>query len=390
MLGELTLSRARQPGGRRLALLHTWAQYVVAFGVLAGVSVLGAIIASKSFFLGSDSANHYAHVWYISDQLFHHGRLPLHVRGLESGNALAFPYAVAPWLAISPLFAVIGDRAVTLGLLSGFALYGYAATRARPALRDPRLLALIYANTFLIEGLVSFQLAFIWAVVFLFFFVEAVDHGRGYMPQAGRCSASRRIHSRAVRPLCSTQRTWPPSAPDRATAPSLAGRRSLCVLPFALYIRTTPAVGSTQRQQPFGTLKFMARYRGGVIAPPLLVAYTAPLLRSAFLPVFVILAVVHAPIDKKQVNTFGLDRNSHPFYAAFLADPAFDSHLTYRVLSPTTVKMARISCCAGEPSSARSSSTRVSSAGGGIRRISTRASSALSASMSCCSRRTTR
>jgi hypothetical protein len=63
-----------------------------------------AIILSKGFFR-SDSANDYAHIWYISDQLFHHGRLPLHVANLESGDALTFPYSIAPWMLTAVPFA---------------------------------------------------------------------------------------------------------------------------------------------------------------------------------------------------------------------------------------------------------------------------------------------
>ncbi len=39
-------------------------------------------------------------------------------------------------------------------------------------------------------------------------------------------------------------------------------------------------------------------------------------------------------IDAKKVNTFGLDRESHPFYGQFLASPQFDRTLVYRVLEP--------------------------------------------------------
>ena len=34
------------------------------------------------------------------------------------------------------------------------------------------------------------------------------------------------------------------------------------------------------------------------------------------------------------MNTFGLDRESHPFYGEFIKSPEFDRTLTYRVLEP--------------------------------------------------------
>ena len=108
-------------------------------GTLGGVAFLCAMMLSKTVFLGSDSANNYAHVWYISDRIFHHGRLPLHVTYLESGRALTFPYAIGPWIVTALPFALVGDRAVTFAMVTGLAFYGYAVVKARPALREGRL-----------------------------------------------------------------------------------------------------------------------------------------------------------------------------------------------------------------------------------------------------------
>jgi hypothetical protein len=84
-----------------------------------------------------------------------------------------------------------------------------------------------------------------------------------------------------------------------------------------------------------GTLRFMARYRGLVIALPLLVSAFAPAFRSWFPVVFAAMAVTFiVRIDHKKVNTFGLDRQSQPFYGQFIASPQFDRSLTYRVLEP--------------------------------------------------------
>jgi hypothetical protein len=336
MLGELTAPRSTAGIGRLAVRLHLRLQYAVAIASLAGIALLAGIMLSKTFFLGSDSANDYAHVWYISDQIFHHGRIPMHVPYLENGHALTFPYAIAPWLITAVPYAIIGDRAVTFAMIAGFALYGYTAIRARPALRDPRLLALIYVNTFLIEGLVSFQMAFIWACVFFFLFVEAVDKQRWALatavavlaitthPFAGAAAVGGyAMYGAARRP-----RDLVPLAAAMAVA-------ALVVLPFALYIHTAPAVDSTKQKDLMGTLRFIARYRGLVVLMPLAVSGFAPAFRSMFLVVFIAMALTFAQrIDHKKVNTFGLDRNSHPFYGQFLASPQFDAGLRYRVLEP--------------------------------------------------------
>jgi len=221
-------------------------------------------------------------------------------------------------------------------MLAGFVLYGYAATRARPALRDPRLLAIIYVNTFLIEGLVSFQLPFIWACAFLFLFIEAVDRRRwawgGILavlaitthPFAGATGvAGYAVYACARRP-----RDIVPLGVAMAAAAAV-------VLPFAIYIHSAPAVASTKDKDLMGTLRFIARYRGLVMALPLIVSAFAPAFRTLFLVVFAAMALTFTVrITHKKVNTFGLDRTSHPFYGEFLRSPAFDRQLRYRVLEP--------------------------------------------------------
>ncbi len=336
MLSELTVPRTTSDWARLAAKWHVRLQFAVAFGALAGTGLMCAIILSKGFFLGSDSANDYAHIWYISDQLFHHGRLPLHVANLESGDALTFPYSIAPWMLTAAPFALVGDRAVTFAMIAGFAFYGYAATRARPALRDPRLLTIIYINTFLIEGLVSFQMAFVWACGFFFLYVEAVDKRRWMLssllavlaitthPFAGAAAvAAYTLYAGIRRPR------------DIVPLGAAMGVAALAVVPFALYIHSAPAVASTRDKDLMGTLRFIARYRGLVVALPLLVSAFAPAFRSMFLIVFIAMALSFAGrVEAKKVNTYGFDRNSHPFYGEFIKSPQFDRGLRYRVLEP--------------------------------------------------------
>jgi hypothetical protein len=336
VLGELTVPRNTSDWARLAARWHVRLQFAVAFAALAGVAFMCAIILSKKFFLGSDSANDYAHIWYISDQLFHHGRLPLHVTYLESGHALTFPYAIAPWLLTAIPYALVGDRAVTVAMIAGFAFYGYAATRARPALRDPRLLAIIYVNTFLIEGLVSFQMAFIWACGFFFLYIEAVDRRRWALSSVFAILAiTTHPFAGGAAVLAYTLYLCIRRPSDIVPLGAAMGAAALLIVPFVLYIHSAPAVASTKDKDLMGTLRFIARYRGLVVALPLLVSAFAPAFRSAFLIVFAAMALSFTDrIEHKKVNTFGFDRDSHPFYAEFMRSPQFDRHLRYRVLEP--------------------------------------------------------
>jgi hypothetical protein len=163
-------------------------------------------------------------------------------QGLRAGRALSFR-TPSPWLITAIPFALIGDRAVTASMILGFALYGYAATRALPALRDPRLLSIIYINTFLIEGLVSFQMAFIWACVFFFLFVEAVDMRRWPLaallavlavtthPFAGAAAVGcYAVYAAVRRPrdMCRSGPRWRPPRSHRALRRLHLGARRRC------------------------------------------------------------------------------------------------------------------------------------------------------------------
>jgi len=336
MLGELTRTRAVEDWARVAARWHLRAQNVLALSSLAGVAFLCAIVLTKTFFLGSDSANNYAHVWYIYDRIFHHAELPLQMAPLESGRALTFPYAVVPWLLTVVPYAVLGDRAVTLAMVAGFVLYGYAAARARPALRDPRLLSLIYVNTFLIESLVSFQMAFVWACAFFFLFVEAVDR-RWFALAAVLAVCAVTSHPFAGAPAVGLYAAYAAARrPRDITRLAVAMLVALIVLvPFALYIHSAPAVASTRSQDLAGTLRFMLRYRGLVVVLPLIVSAFAPAFRTLFIVAFLAMALTFVQrIEAKKVNTFGIDRNSHTFYGEFLRSPHFDPRMRYRVLEP--------------------------------------------------------
>ena len=315
---------------------HVWLQRAVAAGALLAVAFLCVVMLTKSFFFGSDSAHHYAHVWYISDQIFHHARFPLHIRFLESGKALAFPYAVVPYLVTALPYTVLGDRAVTIAIVAGFAFYGYAATQARPALRDPRLLALIYVNTFLIEGLLSFQFAFLWACGFFFMCVEAVDKRR-WATAAVWAVLAVTTHLVVGAVAVAGYTLFAVIRRPRDSLPLLSAMAvaALVVLPYALYVRTTPAVESTPAQHIWGTLRYMARFRGAEVALPFVVSMLAGVLRPLFLPAFLAMAVtLGARLNGSYVNVYGLNHSSSPFYGDFIRSPEFDRSLTYRVLEP--------------------------------------------------------
>jgi len=309
---------------------------VLAFGSLLAFACFCAIILTKPFFLGSDSAHHYSHVWYVSDQIFHHARLPLHIEYLESGKALTFPYGIVPYVATAIPYRLFGDWAVTAAMITGVVLYGYAATRARPVLRDPRLLALVYVNAFLIEGIVSFQFAFIWSCVFFFLCVEAIDRRR-WTAAAIFAVLAVTTHLIAGSVAVALYAVYATVRRPRDVVPlgAAMAAAALVVLPYLLYAHSTPAVGATRVSYIFGTIRYMMRFRGIIVVMPFIVAALSPVLRLLFLPALLALAIVFGVrLYGDHVNTTGLTHNSRPFYGEFIDSPQFDRSLTYRVLEP--------------------------------------------------------
>ncbi len=336
MFERIAFPRSSAVSSEAFVRWHSRVQWALAFATLAGFAAFLALILTKPFLLGSDSAHHYAHVWYVSDQIFHHLRLPLHFQYLESGKALTFPYGIVPYIATAIPYAVLGDWSVTASLVLCVILYGYGATRARPVLRDPRLLALVYLNTFLIEGIVSFQFAFLWSIVFFFFCVEAIDkrlwaHASIWAVIAVTTHLIAGPIAVAVYALYAFVRR----PRDVVQLGSAMGIAALVCLPYLLYAHSTPAVSSTRVSYIIGTIKYMMRFRGTIIVLPFIVAALARYLKPMFVPALLAIGLVFGfRLWHGHVNIFGLNHNSQPFYEEFINSPQFDRSLTYRVLEP--------------------------------------------------------
>ena len=147
-------------------------------GVLVFLSFLSIVtmVATKSIYLGADSINNYAHVWYISKYIFK-GALPMHVSSLDGGGALTFPYGFIPWTLAALMRPVIGDFAVTWTMIIGVLLLIWVVRHVWLH-RSPWLLALFVVSPFLIEALLSFQMAFVWGLLFGFLYVDSLSKKR--------------------------------------------------------------------------------------------------------------------------------------------------------------------------------------------------------------------
>lgn len=172
--GFLDVQRDRLKDGRNWVLLALGAPAYLA------VAVMVALIASKNIYLGYDSINNYVHVWHIATSWIA-GHPSLRNPWLEGGQALAYPYGFFPWTLAAVFFPMLGDYAVTWVGVLGFVLLLGVVWQTR--LRDqPWLFAVFLLFPPVTEALLSFQVAFVWAVLFGFLYVRALETRSRWAP----------------------------------------------------------------------------------------------------------------------------------------------------------------------------------------------------------------
>src|SRR5438128_816646 len=136
--------------------------------VSLGWAVVLALVLRHSIFVTNDSLNNYAHVWYVSDRLWHGHGVPLHMPVLAHGEAYAFPYGYIPWVSAALVRPLFGDWTVTLWLVLGFLGTVAAMWWAFPEIRGAWWFGLLLIEPMLVESVLLGQLPFLWATAFMF------------------------------------------------------------------------------------------------------------------------------------------------------------------------------------------------------------------------------
>ena len=310
----------------------------------------------SSIYLANDTVNNYAHVWYISQSLFHTGQIPIRFAGLDDGRAFTFPYGVVPWTANALVYPLLGDRSVTLFLvLAGFAVAA-GATIVRPQLRDPWMMLIFVANPFFIDAIAGGQYSFLWATAAFFGLVWAVERERWLLAgvaiwltasthpiEGGLAVAAYVLFCEAFRP-----RTRLPLA--------IASVASLAALsPFIYFAVRTPALGENSvRTIVVSILQDLPR-RGLVMGAPFLLSALAPALRRnyrmagvALLGIAVALVALSSGFVGNtalaqipgvehfagQGSYYGLVHREPNEYRGYMQSGDFAPHMVFRVLSP--------------------------------------------------------
>lgn len=156
---------------------RAWLFLAIGSPVWTAVAVMCIFIVAKSIYLGYDSINNYAHVWFIANS-WQAGSMPLRNPWMEGGEALTFPYGFFPWSLAALLYPIGGDYAVTWVGVLGFLLLLLVVWWTRLHAK-PWLFTLFLLFPPVTEALLSFQVAFIWGCLFAFLYVRSIEAQRG-------------------------------------------------------------------------------------------------------------------------------------------------------------------------------------------------------------------
>ena len=317
--------------------------YVITLFVPLALLFMTVDLLINPIFLGNDSIHNYAHVWYISDQIFNHARLPLHVGLLDSGRAIAFPYAFAPFLAGAIVFRVLGDW--TVSAMMAIALLGtvWAAGKAHPLMRSPWVMLLLIINPFLIDAVYSFQFATLWSAFFFFLFMWSMNERR---------------HLLAAALLWLTVSTHPIMGGfavggyvlwylivDRSKLRPLALMSvpvGVALVPIFWMMFLTPSVGENSLKTVTLSVLDVLPRRATIFWAPFLFVIFAPAIRNSYrvvLPLLtggMVLGVLMAtgPLRISYGSYYGALHFSTDIYAGYFESPQFHPGATYRVVEP--------------------------------------------------------
>lgn len=326
----------------------SWAVYTLPTLGILGLILMTVNLLVHPLFLADDSMHNYSHVWYLSQQIFEHARIPLHIDLLDSGRAVMFPYGLPPYLAGAILFRLLGDWAVTLMMAVAVVSIVWSAGLARPVMRDPWFILLFVMNPFFIDAVYSFQFATVWSILFFFLFVWAFEQ--------------RRYTSSALL-LWLTVSTHPImgglAAGLYAAYTLVSNRRQarpLFIISLPVVIALVPIfwmtlLTSALHENSLSTIALSVfdsvTRRGSIILLPFLFTQFAPHIRRLYMTSLACFTVVlgmgvimaTGPISIVQQadrgSYYGAIHRSTDIYSDFFRSPVFESGATYRILEPS-------------------------------------------------------
>ena len=323
--------------GRRSRLSAVAALAVVS----AFVVFLGAMLL-RPFYLGHDSAQSYAHVWFIERALYSGQGLPLRMPNLEAGRAFTFPYGLVPWLPTAVVRPLLGDWAVTASIVLGALLLVSGIWCWLPRTRSPLLTALLLLNPQLLGGLAQFQLPSLWAIALACLSAAAFTRARtlGGTPGGMVRGTALAVAALYAHPLvggvalCCTALVNA-EVERRLPLRQIAGLAIALVLgaPAVWMLAQTPSVTEAGYAALLGPIVLVAK-RVSIIGWAWGVSRFAPAVMRLW-PALALLAVLAIANDFRHVPPVGLWEPSQPRFADLIAAGRITPDATYRVLTTT-------------------------------------------------------
>ena len=323
--------------------LPTWALLVLpALGLLALILIAVSLLANPVF-LAYDSMQSYSHIWFVSDQIFHHANFPLRISLLDDGSAATFPYGLVPFLIGALIFPILGNWTVVL--MMTFVMLGtiWAAALVRPALRNPWLLLLFIMNPFYIDAVYAFQFVALWSIFFFFLFVWSFEHDRRLLARVLLWLAL------STHPVVGAVGLAGYSAAllffDRPKIRQLASLFvpvAMALVPIVWMTLLTPAAGENSLKTEILAVLTVIPRRGTIILAPFVLALLKPVVLRYYKVSFAFFAaalgvglmLATSPIAIGDGSYYGVTHRSSDIYADFFASSQFHPGATYRVMEP--------------------------------------------------------
>jgi hypothetical protein len=297
-----------------------------------------AIYLTHDIVLSSDSVNNHVHVWYIADDLWHHGRLPFAMPELAHGDAYAYPYGFLNWTSAALVWPLFGDWAVTLWTVIGVVGCIVATFFAFPELRTGWWTAAALANPALIEALLFGQQSFAWAAALLLLGIGLWRRGHRAWA-AVLVGIGQATHPAVVLPIgIVVVLLYLPFTKDRWAVVRWYALSCAMAIPAALLVLMSPTITATSAYQRNLNFWITLGPRVLIVVLPLFYTVLRYKGRPAYAPTAVAISLAfnlmfHGWLNVQQqvdavfdwgTNTASLDR--------YLDSPVFEKGATYRAL----------------------------------------------------------
>jgi hypothetical protein len=318
---------------------------IVLWIVAAAWAVILLLILHNAVFVSDDAISNYGHVWYVSDRIWRLHHIPWSMPVIGHGKALAFPYALVPWLSAALLRPILGDWVVTLWLVVGTVGLIAATFWAFPELRRGWWAAAVLVNPALVVAAIIGQLPFLWGASMLMGAV-ACWRRRRYVLAAVLTGLGQATHPAVVLPMgVVLVAWWLRWEPDCRRLLRYYAASLLPAIPAALLVFASPVFGDSDpvvvATSFFGTLGV----RILVLAVPIALVVVQRRLQSPATPfrvttrvpaimclTLLLSNIVLAGPLEAQYSWGALGRKPDTQLLTFIKSSQFDPGKTYRTL----------------------------------------------------------